>query len=232
MIAPCGADWLLLGWAAACAADQRALGGRQLHQPIVAAVGAGMILGCLDQALLVGIWMQSVWSVPMPVGGKVLPDTGSAAVAAVAVAGTLPGISGFGAAILIGLLVAWISMPWERSLRRGNERREEKLFEVPSSNPGRVIGLGIIGTGLRGIVCVAVARFAALGIVDLAGSAAWSSLGGEGIEGGVVGAASCLALVTLGSRFRAELGRRWIGWTLAGLFVGATGHLLVLLGGR
>jgi hypothetical protein len=133
--APLAAVGLLI-WAGLCAADQRALGSRQLHQPIVAAAGAGLLLHAPERALLVGLWLQLVWVAPMPIGGVLLPDTGSASIAATIVAVLLPGPVGLGIALVVGMTAGILSIPWERALRAGNARREAAALTPGSSGIG------------------------------------------------------------------------------------------------
>jgi hypothetical protein len=182
----------LLLWAGLCAADQRALGARQLHQPIVAAAGAGILLHAPERALLVGLWFQLVWVAPMPVGGVLLADAGSAAIAATIVAVAVTGPAGLGAALLVGLIVGSMSIPWERALRAGNGRRERDALGLDragnvlsgigsragalgsaSGAPGGIRGRsepsldgviirGIAGPFIRGVTCAGITMLFAL----------------------------------------------------------------------
>jgi hypothetical protein len=182
----------LLLWAGICAADQRALGARQLHQPIVAAAGAGILLHAPERALLVGLWFQLVWVAPMPIGGVLLADTGSAAIAATIVAVAVAGPAGLGAALLVGLVVGSLSIPWERALRAGNGRIERDALGLDRPGGGqigigsrvaasgstfgvsggirdrsgraldRAIIRGIAGPFMRGVLCAGIAMLCAL----------------------------------------------------------------------
>jgi mannose/fructose/N-acetylgalactosamine-specific phosphotransferase system component IIC len=218
-------------WGGVCAADQRALGARQFHQPIVAATAAGWILGAADRGLLVGLWLQLVWPVLLPLGGRILPDTGSAAVAAVLVATQIPGPTGLLAALLLGLLVARLTVPWEHALRDANERREQRALAQGGAGLGRAVALGVAGPFLRGallaVLAFATARLAAplLTSPDLAVLAR-----PEAMQRGLIGGAACVGIVALLGHFRSEAGRTGVVWIACGALLGVAARALGFLG--
>jgi hypothetical protein len=249
----------ILLWAGLCAADQRALGGRQLHQPIVAAAGAGLILHAPERALLVGMWLQFVWVAPMPIGGAILPDTGSAAIAAVLVAAAVPGPLGIGAAIVVGLLIGAMSIPWERALREANGRREEGALEADragaagtgesppcqtaggaaasrsgASNLNLAIALGVAGPFARGVMCAGAAMAVGLALASAAGATPMGrdfANGSAAFERALLGGAACFGLAGLLLCIRPQKSRVGAAWVLAGVLIGLAGGLL-LRGGR
>jgi mannose/fructose/N-acetylgalactosamine-specific phosphotransferase system component IIC len=221
-----GTALVLLAWAGLCAADQRAIGSRQIHQPLVAAVVAGWILGAPDRGLLVGLWLQLVWPAPMPVGGALLPDTGSVAVAAAVLAAAIPGGEGLLIAILFGLLIAWISIPWERGLRTANGRVEEQVLAQDGTGLGRAILGGIAGPFLRGAVCAALAIAAALAAGRWIQPLPPARMSGS-LTASLIGGAGTLGLSGLLARVQTETGRSWFSWTVAGLVAGGVGRLLL-----
>lgn len=221
--------WQAIGvllWSGLCAADQRAVASRQIHQPLVASVVTGLILGAPERALPVGLWLQLVWPMPMPVGGALLPDTGSAAVAATLVALSVPGGGGFVLALLIGLLVAWFTIPWERHLRIANGIREERALSAGGLGLGWAIAIGVAGPFLRGVAFALVgfglASLASKWIEPLPSTPAMGVL-----TGSLIGAAGTLGLAGLLARVQRETGRTWASWVLAGLLIGVAGRFLI-----
>ncbi len=217
---------ILLVWAGLCAADQRAIGSRQIHQPLVAAVVAGWILGAPDRGLLVGLWLQLVWPAPMPIGGALLPDTGSVAVAAAILATAVPGGEGFLIAILFGLLIAWLSIPWERRLRTINARVEERILAGEGADLDRAILGGVAGPFFRGVACAALAL-----MISVAAGRWIEPLPATHVSGSLtaslIGGAGTLGLSGLLARVQTETGRTWFSWTAGGLIAGAAGRLLL-----
>lgn len=218
-------------WGGLCAADQRSLGGRQIHQPIVAAAAAGLILGAPDRGLLVGLWMQLVWAVPLPLGGRLLPDTGSAAVAATVVAAAVAGPAGLFAALLFGLLVARVTIPWERALREANDRREMSVLSAPGGGLGRTVLLGAAGPFLRGLLLtLSAVPFAVVAAHYLNPSGVQRVGVFDGLQQGLIGGAACLGLAALLLHFRSHSGASGLRWIAGGALLGAAGRLLGLLG--
>lgn len=226
MIPGVGGGWILLVWAGLCAADQRALASRQFHQPLVAAVIAGWILGAPDRGLLVGLWFQLVWPAPMPIGGTMLPDTGSVAVAATALAVAVPGGEGLLLAILLGLLIAWISIPWERRLRAANQRKEMAILARGGRGLGMAVAGGVAGPFLRGATCALFGLIVASVAKRLTGPPAPASFS-NALTIALIGGAAVLGLSGLLAHAQTEAGRRWLPWTAGGLAVGAAGRLLL-----
>lgn len=224
MISGIGGGLILLLWAGLCAADQRAIASRQIHQPLVAAVIAGWLLGAPDRGLLVGMWFQLVWPAPMPIGGSMIPDTGSVAVAATILAVAMPGGEGLLLAILVGLLVAWISIPWERRLRAANERTEMRVLARECRGLGRAIAGGVAGPFLRGVGCALFALVAAAIVRQSTGARAPAPSSGA-LTIALLGGAAVVGLSGLLARIQTEAGRRWLPWTAAGLAIGAAGRL-------
>lgn len=220
-------------WTGICAADQRALGGRQLHQPIVAAVGIGLILGDPERALFIGLWMQLVWSTPMPVGGRLLPDTGSAAASAAIVSVLLPGWPGLAAALLLGLLIARLTISWEYSLRRHNGKRERDAISGGNAIGLRAILLGVAGPFLRGMIFAALAIGAGLLMNRVAGSAeSWPIAETGMVVEAMIGGAICVGLAALLLRFRTEIGRSGLAYIVGGILAGAAVRFILLAGSR
>lgn len=216
----------ILVWAGLCSADQRAVASRQIHQPIVAAVVTGLIFGAPERALPVGLWLQLVWPTPMPIGGALLPDTGSAAIAASLVALAVPGGEGFLIAILFGLLVAWFTIPWERRLRRANGAREERALAARGKGLTGAIALGVGGPFLRGMVAAGAglmfARYVGGWIEPLPRTPVLGLL-----TKSLIGGAGALGLAGLLARVQRETGRTWFSWVSAGLLIGAAGRFLI-----
>jgi mannose PTS system EIIC component len=216
----------LLAWAGLCAADQRAIGSRQFHQPLVAAVVAGWILGCPERGLLAGLWFQLVWPAPMPVGGALMPDTGSVAVAAAVLACAVPGGEGLLVAILFGLVIAWVSIPWERRLRERNGAVEERVLQNGGSGLDRAIAGGLLGPFLRGVTSAALAlagAFAARSWIEPLPVSRTS----VSLTGCLIGGAGVLGVSSLLAKVQTETGRSWFSWVSAGLILGAGGRMLL-----
>lgn len=223
----------LAAWGALCSANQRAIGGLQLHQPIVAAVGAGLLLGDPGRGLLVGLWLQLVWFAPLPVGGVLLPDSGAAAVSGAALAILLPGGGGYALALLLALGIARLSIPSERFLReRNGERQAAALAAGDRAGLAGAIGIGIAGPAARGVAAVALtiavaAGLAAAGVAD--GSTVWALPGGS--ERAWIGGAGAVGLAGLLLRFRSEAGRGAGALVAAGILFGLIARFLTI-GGR
>jgi hypothetical protein len=223
----------VLLWAGLCAADQRALGARQIHQPLVAAVGAGLILHAPERALWIGIWFQLVWAAPMPIGGVILPDTGSAAIAAAVIAAIVPGEIGIGIALATGLLIGCGSIPWERALRDRNASREAAALELqndargsaggggPAAAPrgesgGRVASGAPARPSLGGAILLGIAGPFARG----AASAAGAMILGFSLAAGGVGKGSAVAAASpMGGPIERALLGGAICFGLAGFYV-------------
>ena len=206
--------------------DQRAIASRQFHQPIVAAVVAGWILGEPERGLLVGLWMQLVWATPMPIGGGVLPDMGSAAVAAAVIACAVPGGLGLWLALLVGLLLAAATIPWERALRGANRAREEKALARSPVRLTGAIALGVLGPFLRGVICAGIAVGVAYPAARLLGCVPQAEISGP-LTKAFVGGAVAVGLANLLAGAQKEGGARWYGWVAGGLLIGAGGRLLL-----
>jgi len=222
---------LIAIWGGLCSADQRSLGGRQIHQPIVAAVGAGLLLGAPIPALLVGLWLQLVWPVTMPVGGRLLPDTGAAGAAGGATAALIAGPLGVIAGILLGLLLGFASIPWERRLRERNAAMEEAALERRGGKGlGRAVARGIAGPFSRGALCALFAGTAGSLLsprladpVTLAALGPWIGTA----PGSLIGGAACVGLATLLHRARAESGTGSVRWVAGGFLGGLLAWLLL-----
>jgi len=219
-----GTALLVSLWAGLCAADQRALGGRLIHQPLVAAVGTGLLLGCPERALLIGLWFQLVWIAPMPVGGVLVPDSGSASVAAAILAAFFPGETGFVMALVLGLAVARLSIPWERRAREANERREQGALGGAVRSLRRGVLLGVAAPLLRGFSIALLLLIASWwGSRWLAGgsaiAAALDSIHPPLSLALLVGAGAC-GLFTLYERVAPELGSRKSIYLGFGLILG------------
>jgi hypothetical protein len=217
----------LLAWSALCAADQRALGGRQLHQPLVAAVVAGALLGDVERGLLLGLWFQLVWILLLPVGGVILPDTASAAVAAAILAARVPGVLGLGAGIVGGLAIGAASVPWEHALRRGNARREARALE--SGRFGGAILHGLLGPAARGALCAGLALGAAVPLRALAPRLSSSTETEVALASALFGGAALTGLTRVAWHTSTELGGRGWAWILLG-FCGGLAARWVLAG--
>jgi hypothetical protein len=222
---------LVLAWSGWCAADQRVLASRQIHQPLVAAVVAGLLLGHPERGLLLGVWMQLVWAAPLPVGGALLPDTGSAAVSATIISVMLPGEWGLLFGIVFGLIVAWTSIGWERRLRSQNERIEGLVRSQGGGRLPLAVASDFIGTFLRGLF-YAAASFACGGLI---GRFAWGipygfdSIGPV-VRVGLIGGAAAVGYANLVLRFHTEAGSRAIGWIVGGLILGGCIRLIAGIG--
>ncbi len=216
----------VLLWSGLCSADQRAVASRQIHQPLVASVVTGLILGSPEAALPVGLWLQLVWPAPMPIGGALLPETGSAAVVATLISLSLPGGIGFAIALLVGLVIAWLTIPWERRLRYANGVREERAFASGGSGLTRAVAMGVAGAFSRGLVLAAAGLILARTLPRWIPPADPHPAFGL-LTGSLIGGACTLGLASLLARVQRETGRTWASWVLAGLAIGAAGRFLI-----
>lgn len=218
----------VLIWAALCAADQRALGSRQLHQPLVAAIVAGALLGDALRGMWVGLWLQLVWAVLLPIGGVILPDVGSASVVAAILAVGLPGPAGVAIGLAGALAVAGISIPWERSLRMSNARRERRALQTGSF--GGSVAHGVGGPALRGALCAGLALLASIGlrpwpVLEAGGRAArieWLPL--------LLYGAMVAGLARIARHVLAETGRSGWRWLALGAGAGVAARWLLPIG--
>jgi mannose/fructose/N-acetylgalactosamine-specific phosphotransferase system component IIC len=225
-MSPWGAG-AVLAWAALCAADQRALGGRQLHQPLVAAIVAGALLGDAQRGMWVGLWLLLVWTVLLPIGGVILPDVGAASVVAAILAVGLPGPVGVAIALAGALGVARVSVPWERALRAVNARRERRALET--GRLGAVIAHGIAGPAVRGALCAGSAVLAAHALrMPLLESGAWTAP----IEWVplLLSGAMAVGVARIGRHALAEAGRGGWAWLALGAGAGVAARWILPLG--
>jgi hypothetical protein len=173
----------------------------------------------------VGLWLQLVWMVLLPVGGALLPDVGSAAVAAAVLAALLPGPPGIAVALAVALAVARGSIPWERALRTANAGRERRALET-----GRLAGAiahGAGGPALRGAVCAASAVLAAraLSPLPLFASGGWY-LRAEWLPI-LLSGAMAVAVARILRHVVAENGRGGWGWLALGAGAGFAARWLL-----
>lgn len=226
-----GLRWALLAmWAALVAADERAVGPLFLHQPLVAASMAGVLLGNPLAGLGMGFALQAVWPGLLPMGGSRQPAVGPAAVIGTAWLCLLSPLAtpwDASVAVVLALLAATVGEWTENRLRRRNERRERVVYaEATCASGVRVEGLlasGGIEASLVGplllLSLVLMPAMILLWVSDLAlgfesriGAAeTWWGLAGLGqvdLHGGLRGAPlGALLLFALGG----VLGQRALG---------------------
>lgn len=224
-----GAAILLCLLGGLCAADTRAAGGRGFHFPLVAGVLAGWIARDPAAGLVCGAWFQLVWILPMPVGGTILPDASTAAIAAVIMRATLAPVTGealaLPLALALGTALAAASVPAERVARRWNARKEASIA-AGRPVPASAVCVGLAGPFLRGLLSVALA-IAAGGALRETGPLAgpWVHLRAPVIPALLAGAAAVAATQLL-VRARLEAGRAMWAWFLAAALAGAASRLV------
>lgn len=188
--------WIALcGWAGLILASEVAFGPLFLHEPLIAALVGGWILGRPFLGAATGLLFQLTWPGLAPMGGSLEPKAGLGALLAVVFVSALP--SGWGGLALVpavaaGAAFAWIG-PWlEHLRRRRNEWRESRLLSDPHAmhQAGAVVrqglldalALGALAFGLAGGVAIA-ALFAGGVVPSLAAAAA----GPAGVGAGWLG---------------------------------------------
>jgi hypothetical protein len=148
---------LLCAWAYLVALDERALGPLVFHEPLIAAVGAGLLCGHFAEGLLVGLLLQAIWPGLAPMAGAGQPAEGLAAVVGVGWYLALPRTLGAWP-ICVALAAAMVAAAWgaraELWLRARNERRENRLYADGSPIYARrlraVVAQGAIEAGCPG----------------------------------------------------------------------------------
>ncbi len=193
----------LAAWVGLVAADERALGPLILHEPIVAAPVAGLLLGCWSEALFFGVALQAIWPGLVPLGGVRQPHAGVAAVVGVAWLWMLPGVL-LAWTFLAGLAAALLAAAWgeetELWLRRWNEKREAKIYLTSGDALRRNLHAHACA-GLAGAEAAGLAVFGAMVLIPLLLLVAAAALGSApkgpaaAVGGGVPGPGGGLLLV-------------------------------------
>lgn len=110
----------LFGWATVAGLDLVSVLQGLLARPLVAAVGAGLLLGDPATGLRVGALLELFALDVVPVGASRYPDYGAAAVGAVVLASGHPWETVLGTSAALGLLLGWLGGATVPLLRRKN----------------------------------------------------------------------------------------------------------------
>lgn len=134
--------------------DRTALGQFLVSEPIVAAPLTGWLLGDIAAGVVIGVVLEMLWVLDLPVGTFVPADSTIAAIAATAIAvlgsrgdAALPGVMGFSLLLTAGM--APVTMLADRFIRNQNARLAEWAQEAGDADAGRrlvtahLAGLGV-----------------------------------------------------------------------------------------
>jgi PTS system mannose-specific IIC component len=211
---------LLLAWGMVVGLDLVSLPQMMVARPLVAATGAGLVLGDVPTGLLVGLLLELYQYDVLPVGAARYPEYGPAAVAAVTAAHDVPGPAGLALGALVGLLVAVVGGASLGFVRRLNTAAVRTAGARLDTGDPRV---------LWQVHGAALARDAAraLAVTALGLGAAWAArtaLAGTLVTGGgaVVAAAAAGAALAAGASGTLRLVGRGLDlrWLAAGVTLG------------
>jgi hypothetical protein len=209
---------LLSLWAFLVAVDERGLGPLGFHEPLVAGVGTGMLLGCFPAGLAMGLLLQAIWPGLLPLGTARQPVAGLGAITGTFWLVCLPRPLGLWV-IPLALGVALTAAAWgevaEAIWRRRNAARHTWAGSLSAQRRSgiwtvlQIAGLLELGrTGALGLLAFVGLPLAAVALLDrltgaaagVRGSAGANAMGGAG-EMGLefwLSAASFGALFALG----------------------------------
>lgn len=114
-------------WAALTGVDLVAWPQQLFSRPVVAASGAGLLLGDLEAGFRVGVLLELFALEVLPIGAVKYPDYAGASVAGTVVAAGNPWTETLGAAVILSLSLAMISQPLIDYGRRANARAVHRL---------------------------------------------------------------------------------------------------------
>jgi mannose/fructose/N-acetylgalactosamine-specific phosphotransferase system component IIC len=150
--------------------DRTAAGQFMISQPIVAGPLAGLLLGDFTAGCIIGLTVELVWVLDLPVGTFVPADTTVITIASVGIAafaGTGAGLSAIGFSILFTLLMVPVAMRADQLVRNANGRIVGALLNRPvkhtseSLGPAQVAGLAMFFLKSFALAFV----FTALGVI-------------------------------------------------------------------
>jgi mannose/fructose/N-acetylgalactosamine-specific phosphotransferase system component IIC len=169
--------WSTAGWLVALGTalglDSVTVGQTMLSRPLVGATVAGTVCGAPAAGLLAGVLLEAVALETLPVGASRYPDWAPAGVAAGAIAASAePLAPAVALAVLVGLMVAWVSGASMISLRHANGRRleaQQSRLAAGSAAAAR----GLVWAGIGGdVVRAAVVAVLGVAVVPMA---AWAA---------------------------------------------------------
>lgn len=153
----------LVGLGTALGLDSVTVGQTMLSRPLVGATMAGAICGAPGAGLIAGALLEAVALETLPVGASRYPDWAPAGVTAGAIAAVAtPRVPAIALAVLVGLVVAWVSGASMIVLRHANGRRlAARQSDLTAGHRSAVSGL--VWAGIGGDV-VRAALVAMLGV--------------------------------------------------------------------
>jgi PTS system mannose-specific IIC component len=111
--------------------DRTAIGQFMISQPIIAAPVTGWVLGDLSSGLIIGVVLELIWLLDMPVGTFVPADSTVSSVCATAIAilGSPEGVplSVAGFSVLLTVVLAPVTIMSDRVIRQFNSRLGDAL---------------------------------------------------------------------------------------------------------
>lgn len=157
---------LLLGWGTLVGVDLVSVPQALLSRPLVAALGAGLILGDVPTALRVGLLLELFALDVLPVGASRYPDYGAATVGAVVFADAAGAWQeSLGVATLFGLLIATLggwTLQWHRAAGgRALRTQTAGLAAGDAATIARLHWRGVMGDGVRSLFLTLVALLGA-----------------------------------------------------------------------
>src|SRR5690606_27595587 len=193
-------NWVaLVLWGGWVGADTTSFAQVMISRPIVAATGAGLILGRPVEGLTVGVLLEIFALIILPIGAARYPEYGTAAVAACAgyVHAVTEGAPAAGAlflAVAFGLLWERVAGATVTALRRANERLVAGAAEQGAFTAGRLERLHLAALGAdfaRAALLVRGGRGRALLLLRFAGPV-WAI--GESATAGALAVAAATML--------------------------------------
>lgn len=149
--------------------DRTAAGQFMVSQPIVAGPVAGWVLGDVTTGLLIGVILELIWVMDLPIGTFVPADPTIAAVSATAIAviGSRgeSSLAAAGISLLLTVAIAPLTMAAETGLRKWNSR----LGAAVAGSSGTAAGAALSRGHLTGAAAFYVKSFLLLLLVIPAG---------------------------------------------------------------
>lgn len=205
----------LLGWGTLVGLDLVSFPQGLLSRPLVAATGAGLLLGDLEAGLRVGLVLELFALDVLPIGASRYPDFGPGTVAATVLAAGRPWSEGLGPAVLLGLVLAMVGGRSIDVVRRINGRAvrqsEASLLSGDVRTVTRLQWLGLTTDAARSLGLTLLGLLAVVGYRLVPAPAALArTMGLLVVAGG--------AVAGLHGVSRRSAGWRWIvlGLTLGG----------------
>lgn len=161
-LSPAGTVAALLGWGTLVGVDLVSVPQALLSRPLVAALGAGLVLGDVATALRVGLLLELFALDVLPVGASRYPDYGAATVGAVVFAdGAGAWQQSLGIAALLGLTIATLggwTLQWHREAGgRALRNQAAGLAAGDAATIARLHWRGISGDIVRSLFLTLVA---------------------------------------------------------------------------